>query len=331
MPAVSIIVPCYNEEATIKLLLQAIAQQDFPCADMEVIVADAMSTDRTREEIAAFQKECPHLKVKVVDNPKQTIPSALNYALQAAQGTYIVRLDAHSVPIREYVSRCMADLQAGRGDNVGGVWEIEPGSSHWVAKSIALAAAHPLGAGDAKYRIGARAGEVDTVPFGAYCRQTAERLGGYNEDLLANEDYEFNVRLRQQGGRVWLNPEIRSTYFARPTLGALARQYWRYGFWKQRMLRAYPKTLRWRQALPPLFVAGVVFLLLLSFSSALARILLLLLVLCYGLVLLGASVPLALRQRQAYLLIGVPVAIMTMHFAWGGGFWWSLISSLVRR
>ena len=137
--------------------------------------------------------------------------------------------------------RCWRETEAA---NVGGVWDIRPGGEGWVARSIAAAVAHRLGAGDAGYRAGARAGEVDTVPFGAFDRRWLERVGAFNEELLTNEDYEYNYRLRQAGGMIWLDPSIRCVYFARPTLSALARQYWRYGFWKAHMLTRYPRSLR---------------------------------------------------------------------------------------
>ncbi|HMD88386.1 MAG TPA: glycosyltransferase, partial [Anaerolineaceae bacterium] len=118
------------------MLLEAIYQQTFPRKNLEVIIADGLSTDRTRVEIAAFQEENPDLIVRVVDNPKKIIPAALNRGLAAANGQYIVRLDAHSMPESNYVQLCIADLEAGLGENVGGVWEIQPGSNGWIARSI---------------------------------------------------------------------------------------------------------------------------------------------------------------------------------------------------
>ncbi len=331
MPLVSIIVPCYNEQATIRLLLDAIYQQGFPSEEMEVIIADGLSTDCTRQEIAAFQDQHPQLHVKLVDNPKRAIPAALNSALDAAEGEYIIRLDAHCTPRSDYVARCVADLQAGYGDNVGGVWEIRPGGAGWMARAIAVAAAHPLGVGDARYRYTDQAGEVDTVPFGAFCRQVFERVGRFDESLLTNEDYEFNARLRQQGGKIWIDPTIRSIYFARANLAALARQYRRYGFWKWQMLRRYPQTLRWRQALPPLFVLSLMGLLVLSPWWRLAGVLLGIEVLLYGIALLLGALPFALREKDAALVVGVPLAIATMHLSWGMGFLWSVIQSVWER
>ena len=325
MPLVSIIVPCYNEEATIRLLLKSIYSQSYPRHEIEVVLADGMSTDQTRSVVDAFQQEYPDLLVKVVDNPKRIIPAALNFALQAAQGEFIIRLDGHSMPYSGYVENCVTDLIQGKGDNVGGVWEIHPAGENWIARSIAAAAAHPFGVGDAFYRFTHRAGVVDTVPFGAFRRSLFDQVGKFDESLLTNEDYEFNTRIRQHGGVVWLDPAIRSVYFARPDLSALAKQYWRYGFWKLRMLRRYPGTLRWRQALPPLFVLSCLGLALLSILWVTARWMLVIILILYFTLLVLGSLPDAFRQKDARLLIGIPLAIATMHACWGAGFLRSLI------
>ena len=327
MPLVSVIVPCYNEQATIRLLLEAVCRQSVPAGDMEVIIADGMSTDRTREEVAFFQHEHPDLAVHLVDNPGRSIPAALNCAIAASQGKYIVRLDAHSVPAPDYVSCCIENLAENRAENVGGVWEIRPLGNGRVQRGIAIAAAHRLGVGDARYRYTSEAAYVDTVPFGSFRRDLFERYGRFDESLLSNEDYEFNARLRQQGGRVWLDPRIRSTYFARPDLKALSKQYWRYGYWKWRMLRRYPKTLRWRQGLPPVFVLSMAALLVLAPFWDLARILLAVEILMYALVLAAGAIPAARRHGDPGLALVIPIAIATMHFSWGSGFLFSMLTT----
>ncbi|MEW5868702.1 MAG: glycosyltransferase family 2 protein [Chloroflexota bacterium] len=325
MPQVSIIVPCFNEENTIGLLLEALVTQTFPIQETEVIIADGLSSDATRQRVAEFQQEHPDLRVRVVDNVKRTIPAGLNTAIAAAQGEFLVRLDAHSMPQQDYVARCVEALQSGKGDNVGGVWQIRAGGPGWQAGAIAAAAAHPLGVGDAHYRFTAQAQWVDTVPFGAFRRDWVARIGPFNEDLLTNEDYEFNVRLRQAGGKVWLDPSIRSVYFARSNLAQLARQYWRYGYWKARMLRRYPGTIRWRQALPPVFVLSLIGLPLLALFLPCAGWAFVLELAIYTLILLAAGIQLAVRQREIVFIFGVPLAIATMHVAWGSAFLWSLM------
>jgi glycosyltransferase involved in cell wall biosynthesis len=327
MPKVSIIIPCYNEQNTILLLLEALRNQTFPHTNAEVIISDGMSTDGTRAAVAAFQREFPDFVVRVVDNVQRTIPSAVNRALEVSRGEIVIRLDAHSKPYPDYIEKCVRLLEAGVGDNVGGVWEIQPGANTWVAKAIAAAAAHPLAVGDALYRHAKQPAEVDTVPFGSFKRQLLDRVGRFNEALLTNEDYEFNVRVKKAGGRIWLDPSIRSVYFARSNLMELARQYWRYGFWKWRMLRHHPETLRWRQALPPLFVLSLLGLTMLAILVPFAWWLLMGELILYFLALIVAGTLTAFRQKKLYLLPGLVLVIPVMHLTWGIGFLWSMLSS----
>ena len=321
LPIVSLIIPCYNEEKTIRLLLEALLAQTYPLAQLEVVIADGLSTDDTRAEIARFQDAHPELVLRVVDNTARIIPAALNVAIKAAQGEIIVRMDAHAAPAPDYVERCLDALDAGLGENVGGVWDIRPGAEGWVAESIAAAAAHPLGVGDALYRHATQAQTVDTVPFGAFRRELVEKIGLFDETLLANEDYEFNTRIRQSGGTIWLDPAIKSIYFARPTFGRLARQYFNYGFWKWKMLQRYPKTLRWRQFLPPVFVLSLVFWISLGLFFPLVFVVLGLELLAYLAILFVAGLKIG---KPA-----LPLAIGVMHISWGSGLLWSALTSVL--
>ena len=324
---VSLIVPCYNEQDTIQDLLAAICEQDYPLANLEVVISDGMSTDATRERIAEFTAAVPELSVRVVDNPQRSIPAGLNQAIQAAAGEILVRMDAHSLPHPDYLKYSLQSLQEGKGDNVGGVIDIKPANQGLIARSIAVAAGHPLGVGDAKYRTGAQAGEVDTVAFGAYRASLVDRIGGYDESLLTNEDYEFNVRVRKSGGRIWLDPRIRATYIPRSTLSGLAAQYWRYGYWKLRMLLRYPETLRWRQ-IAGFFVLSWLVLGTLAIWFEAARWLLLAEAVIYGSAVLAAGLCAAWKKMDPGLVLGLPLAIATMHFSWGSGFLVSLIGFL---
>lgn len=324
MPKVSIVVPCYNEQETIGLLIKAISEQDYPLDKLEVVIADGLSSDRTLEVIAEHSNRFPQINIRVVNNPKRIIPAGVNTAIMASAGEIIIRLDAHSMPYPDYVSRCVHDLQEKLGDNVGGQWEIKPGGDTWQAVSIAEAAQHPLAVGDARYRVGGEAQVVDTVPFGAFYRTLIDRVGLLDESLQTNEDYEFNARIRQAGGKVWFDPSIRSVYFSRDDLNSLARQYWRYGYWKMHMLRRHPKSFRWRQ-LAGVFVLSLIILALLGFLVKLAWWLLLLEIGIYFTTLMVAGVQLAIIRQQARFAIGLPLAIATMHFSWGTGFLWGLV------
>jgi succinoglycan biosynthesis protein ExoA len=329
-PKVSIIVPCLNEESTIAELLEAVRSQDFPLRELELLIADGGSEDGTLEVIGSYVRRHPELTVRIVENPQRRIPAALNRAIEASSGSYIIRLDAHSAPAEDYIMTCIKTLERTQAANVGGVWEIRPGASNWVGRSIAAAAAHPLGAGDARYRISGEAGPVDTVPFGAFRREWLERVGSFNEELLTNEDYEYNVRIRRAGGEVFFDPHIRSQYIARASFSDLARQYWRYGFWKLRMLRRFPATLRWRQALPPLFVLTGLMLAILAIFNSAARLLLAVQLGAYALIAVVFGVWEAIRRTDPGLVPGFPLALWTMHLAWGTGFLWSCLTGLRR-
>jgi hypothetical protein len=161
---VSLIIPCYNEASTIGGLLSAIGDQTFPSHDLEVVIADGRSTDGTRRLIEEFAANRPGLRLTLVDNPDRSIPAALNRAIAASQGPVVIRLDAHSVPERSYIERCLGTLERTQAANVGGLWEIKPSRDTWIGRAIAAAGAHPLGAGDARYRTsGAEAGRPSAL------------------------------------------------------------------------------------------------------------------------------------------------------------------------
>ncbi len=328
MTKVSVVIPCYNEEKNIVYLLGGILAQTYPVKDLEVIIADGMSTDNTRGKINAFQKKTPEMAITIVENPEKTIPSALNKAICAASGEIIVRLDAHSIPNSDYIARCVEVLASGKAESVGGIWLVQPGDESWVARSIAQAGSHRLGVGDARYRYTNSAGFVETVPFGAFKKDLFLRIGPYDETLHSNEDYEFNTRIIQAGGKIWLDPAIQSRYYARPTFTKLAHQYWRYGYWKAQMLKRYPKTIRLRQALPPIFVLGLASLLLLSVFFPIFFFSLIGVICLYFLILMLASLKIALQKRYLPFIIGIPIAICIMHICWGSGFIWRFISGL---
>jgi len=330
MLSISLVIPCFNERETIENLLLAILIQTHEHTYLEVIIADGMSTDGTREAIQGYASQHPELNIRLLDNPQRIIPAALNVAIKAARGNVIIRLDAHSAPKPDYVERCLTVLEETGAANVGGVWEIQPGAETLLARAIAAAASHPLGAGDARYRISGEPGPVDTVPFGAFRREWLEKVGPFNEELLANEDYEYNVRIRNAGGLIWFDPSIRSIYFARPDLHSLTRQYWRYGYWKVRMLRQYPGTLRWRQALPPIFVLSTVILSVLTFAFPLARLLLAVQLGAYSFITAFAGLLESIRRKDMGLILGFPPAIWTMHFSWGAGFLTSVLKGGLR-
>ncbi len=279
------------------------------------------STDGTVTAISNWQNETQCSPSKLFQSTTQHSSCALNRAIGAATGEILIRLDAHSKPHTNYVERIVALLQNQQAENVGGVWEIQPSSDRWMARSIAVAAAHPIGVGDAQYRFTDKPAFVDTVPFGAFYRTLIDAIGLFDETLLTNEDYEFNARIRQHGGKIWLDPQIRAVYYARGDLKALAKQYWRYGYWKWQMLRRYPETLRWRQALPPLFILGLMLSAILALFFKHFLWLFLAIIGIYAAVLLLTGLQLAIKNKEPRFIIGVPWQLLVCIFR---GKWFSL-------
>jgi GT2 family glycosyltransferase len=334
---VSVVIPCRNEAPYVAGMLDALRAQDG--AIDEVIIVDGGSVDGTMEVIREYGARHPDFPLRVVTAYGANIPAAVNAGIAASRSDVIVRMDSHSRPAADYVRRVLLALDETDAAVVGGVWQISPGAPGQIAAAIARAVAHPMGAGDAAYRVGAsrehQRRQVDTVPFGGFRRSHWRQVGGYNEQLLVNEDYEFNYRTRQAGGRVLLDTAIRCEYFARPSLAALARQYFRYGWWKGRMLRQHPRSIRIRQAVPAMFLPVW---LLLGVAAALvpaARPVVATLLAAYFAVLTAAAVHAAARDTSRWrLVIPTAAAFLTIHSAWSAGissFFLTGASALARR
>lgn len=326
-PSVSVIIPCYNEERFIGKVLENLVGQ-YESDRYEIIVVDGKSTDRTREVISDFQAQHAHLQVRLVENPVRNIPASLNLGIKNARGEIIVRMDAHSVPSENYVRRCVEALSDERVAIVGMPWRIEAGADTSSARGIALAVSHPFGIGDAKYRLSNSASAfVDTVPFGVFRKQLWQRLGGFNEELLANEDYDFNYRVRSQGGSILLDTSGHSVYFARPTFRALATQYFRYGRWKAQMVKLHPRSIKLRQLVAPAFVVSLIALTALSLWWKLALLALLAMMIVYGSLAFVFAFRLARREGSLRLIPAICLAFFLIHVTWGSSFLLGLIHS----
>jgi glycosyltransferase involved in cell wall biosynthesis len=325
--SVSVIIPCRNEADRIGTLLEAVRCQDFPVH--EIIVADGGSTDATPAVVHAYRERHPDLRLQWLPVPGVGISDAMNRAIRVAGGDVIVRLDGHSLPRPDYVRQAVETLAQTGAGVVGGIWTIAPGARSRTAAAIALAVAHPMGAGDAAYRT-LRAdrdrADVDTVPFGCFLKSSWEKLGGFNGALLTNEDYEFNYRMRASGNRVVLDPAIRCTYFARTGYSDLGHQYFRYGWWKGQMLRAHPLSLRWRQAIPASLIPTAGLLTVLGIMWPPARVALAGFLALYAAAITAAAVHISVREQRWDLLAPLAATFATVHWSWGAGVLLNVIS-----
>ena len=317
-PSVSVIIPARNAEANIAAALDSILAQDYP-GPLEIIVADGSDTPATAE---LLRRDYP--AVRIVANPRQTTPNGLNAALDAAAGPVVVRCDTHATLPPDYIRRGVKTLLATGAGVVGGR-QRPVGRGGWQ-RAIALTLATPLGAGDARYRLGGPAGPVDNFYLGIYRRDALEAAGRFDPALTRTQDCEFNWRLRRRGEQVWFDPELTVYYHPRGSLPALARQYFDYGRWKPVSLRKHPSEIRARHLAAPLLALGLAGSGLLTMIGALwpgAPGLLLwaaaALPALYALVLLLGALAVGLRRRDAAALL-IPAVAATMHLSWGIGF-----------
>jgi glycosyltransferase involved in cell wall biosynthesis len=311
---ISVVMPVRNEEALIARSLGAILNQTYPRELVEIIVADGLSNDRTLEIINTLPgKE----RVRVISNPQQLQAAGLNAAIREARGDIIVRVDGHTIIEPDYIRQCVDVLQETGAANVGG--PMNPVGLTPMGQAIASATKMPFAVPSA-FHISTKGQYTDTVYLGAWPRRVFDWVGGFDESLPGNEDYEFNYRLRQSGGQIYLSPAIRSHYFGRQTLGALARQYFNYGKAKTSTLKKYPASLRLRQLAAPCFIGAVIGGLPLSVIAPLILWLWLFILLIYLAAALGFS--LVAASRAGYTLLWrIPLVFMTIHLAWGAGFW----------
>ncbi len=319
-PRVTVIMPIRNEEAFIARSLGAVLAQDYPADRLDVLIADGMSDDQT---VAIIQSLPGAERVRVVPNPGRIQAAGMNVAIPQARGDIIIRVDGHTIIAPDYVRQCVQALQTTGAHNVGGA--MDPVGITPTGKALALAGKSPFAVPSA-FHVSQRAQYTDTVYLGAWPRQVFAQVGGYNEHVGVNEDYELNYRIRKAGGKVYFTPAIRSRYFGRQTFGALARQYFRYGRSKVMVLRDHPASVRWRQLVAPAFVAGLIGGFVLSLLISGLWILWAGGLMLYGLSSIFFSARLAARNGwQIPLFWRLPLIFFVIHFAWGTGFWVELL------
>lgn len=316
LPRVSVLMPVRNEATYIARSLGAVLAQDYPWERVEVLVADGMSTDGTRELIKEIQAGRPN--VTLLDNPGLIAPTALNVATMAATGDILVRVDGHCEIAPDYISTCVRHLLEDGVDGVGGS-VVTVGESQ-AARAIALAMSSRFGVGDSAFRTATGTTMlVDTIPFPAYTRRVVEEAGPYDEVMVRNQDDEYNYRIRELGGRLLLAADVQSRYHSRATLASLWRQYFGYGFWKARVLRKHPHQMKPRQFVPGLLVFCLVAGLVLSPFSRSARRLFWATAAAYGCASVLASLNIAARSDWWHLP-RLPLAFGALHLSYGAGF-----------
>jgi succinoglycan biosynthesis protein ExoA len=245
---ITIIVPTLNEQSHIKECLESLRQQDYQNI-VEILVIDGGSTDGTQEAVLAEGRN-----VRLLDNPRVTAASAMNIGINAATTDVFIRIDAHTLYAKDYVSRSVASFSEFNAQVVGGL--MRPIGTSPFGKAVCAVTTSPFGVGPGKFHFSEKLEEVETVYLGIFDRSFVLQVGGYDEVNLqwAAEDQELNFRIRQAGGKVLLDPRIHSTYFPRDTPRALARQYHNYGMCKASTLAKHKTLPYWRPLAPAIMV-----------------------------------------------------------------------------
>lgn len=310
-----------NEEPYIADTLESIINQDYPRERLEIIISDGMSDDGTISEInklieARKTNDLPTPDIKILENPERYVPTGLNRAIRKAIGSIIARVDGHVVIEGNYISECVIALDETQCDVVGGPINTVGVGPH--AKAIALATSSRFGVGNSAFRTSNDAGFVDTVPFGTFRKETLLKVGLFDERFKRHQDYELNYRIRSSGGRIYLSPKIRSTYFSRVAIDKLVKQYLNYGIWKGRFLRVHPKSLKWRHLVPPSLVSCELATLALSIPWPFFLNLFFGVIASYIVFIVVAGLS-TCRNHDWKLLHLVPLIILLMHHSWGSG------------
>lgn len=325
-PKVSIIIPCRNEARHIEDCLESVLALDEPAGGFEVIVADGMSDDGTRDLVTAIAQR--DSRVRLIDNPQRVTPHAMNAGILAARGEIIVRMDAHTEYARNYVVECLSVMDEAHADNVGG--PVLMRATGYVQRAVAATGHSRFAIGNGSFHQAAFEGPTDTVPYGCYRKDKLVSIGLFDEELVRNQDDELNFRLVQAGGLIWQSPRIKAWYSPRGSLARLLQQYFQYGYWKVRVIQKRGHPASWRHLVPGSFAALLTALLLAAPLSLAARWGLAGLIAAYLSGLIGASVVTA-AHTDAELFPALLVTFPCYHFGYGFGFLAGMWDFAVRR
>lgn len=318
LPPTTIVVPALNEVAHIQGVIDALLE---PGADfvVELIVADGGSTDGT--QAAVLEAARVHPRVRLIENPDRLQSAGMNRAVALADpaAEVILRADAHTRYPRDFARKVVGALVESGADSC--VVRLKSVGEGGFQRAVAAVSNSRVGSGGSAHRSGGRSGFVDHGHHAAFRRRVFADLGGYDTSFVTNEDAELDYRIRAAGGRIWFASDVEIDYFPRRTPAALARQYWRYGQGRARTFLKHGERLKLRQMLPPAILVGVVLALLLAPVSAWV----LLWPAGYLAAVAVAGLALAWSARDASVL-AAPLALATMHLAWGGGFLRTLVS-----
>ena len=332
LPSVSIIIPCRNEEKYIGKCLDSILSQDYPKERLEVLVVDGMSEDKTRETIKNFQFSNPNFQLRLLDNPKKFTNFAFNMGIKESKGEIIMLMGAHAGYEKDYISKCVKYLKEYNVDNVGGIMLTLPRDNTLIAKAIAISLSHPFGAGNSYFRIGSEKPRwVDTVFGGCYKREVFEKIGLFNENLIRNQDFEFNLRLRRAGGKILLVPNIVSYYYPKSNLRDFFMHNFKDGFSITHPLKLGVRAFSWRHLMPLIFVLGLTGTGILGIFFPIFVWFFLVILGLYLLVNFYFSCEISIKEKNWKYFFVMPTVFAARHIGYGLGSIWGLILIIFKK
>jgi glycosyltransferase involved in cell wall biosynthesis len=321
LPFVTIIMPIRNETDFIERTLSSVSDNDYPAGKIEILVVDGMSDDGTREIVTRLSKT--DNRIRMLDNPKRITPSAMNIGIKAARGDLFIRVDGHVEIPADFISKSIHCLHEHPQAWVAG-GHIKTVADSFAGKAIAAAMQSPIGVGNSRFRLGDYEGWVDTLAFGAHHKWVVDKIGYFDEELVRNQDDEFNLRIILAGGKIWMSKAIQSTYFSRGSLRKLWNQYFQYGFWRIRTLQKHKRPASFRQIVPLLFVLLLLLTGLAGFLWKPLWILLAIEAILYVLGLVIGALDVGRKSGWRYAPLA-PVVFVILHFAYGLGSLWGII------
>ena len=314
----SVICPIYNEEKYISQFLDSLLQQDYPKNDLEILLVDGMSKDKTRDIVAGYIAKYPF--IRLIDNPDKIVPYAMNRGIDAAKGDIIMRLDAHASYQPDYFSVLVNGLNRLNADNVGTVCKTDVLNKTPKTLAIREVLGNKFGVGNSTFRTGIdKEQEVETVPFGCWRKEVFEKYGKYDVRLVRNQDIELNKRIIRGGGKIYILPDTYCTYLARETWHALAKN--NYGNGKWNILTVYYtkmfSSLSLRHFIPLLFVLSLIIPLLLAliwwpFALVFAASLV-----AYTGLLSAVSLKLSIQKNLNFFYLLITFFVLHLSYGWG--------------
>ena len=316
---VSVVCPIYNEEKYIFQCIESLLQQDYPKEELEILFVDGMSNDKTRSIIALYTEKYPF--VRMLDNPKRTVPYAMNKGILASRGNIIIRLDGHVEYPTDYLSSLVKHLKTLDADNVGGLCMTIPSGSSARELAIAEVLSSTFGMGNSYFRTGCKEIRlVDTVPFGCFRRDVFDRIGLYDTELIRNQDDELNGRIIANGGKIYLIPSIVTKYYARDRISKVRRMFYQYGLYKPLVNRKLGKPATIRQFFPLAFVSWILLGAVLSCMSATIALVYIAVLLLYMLLAYWFTIKSMAQTRNWRLLLYQPLVFLNVHISYGWGY-----------